>query len=57
MPAYARKVEGKWRVVERDGTLVKRNGKAVDGGGYTTKEKAIAQAAAINFYLRRRGLL
>lgn len=48
MPARAIKRGGKWRVVEPSGKLVKRNGSPVDGGGHESKEKAQAQARAIN---------
>lgn len=49
MPATVAMRNGKWRVVEADsGHVVRRNGTSVDGGGYDSKEKAQAQAKAIN---------
>lgn len=48
MPAKVVKRGDKFRVVEPDGTLVKRNGSAVDGGGHRSKSKAEAQARAVN---------
>lgn len=49
MPAKVVKRGNKFRVVEPNGKLVKRsNGKAVDGGGHTSKDKAQRQANAIN---------
>lgn len=49
MPATVAMKGGKWRVVEADsGRIVKRNGTSVDGGGFDSKEKAQAQAKAIN---------
>ena len=49
MPATVAMRNGKWRVVEENtGNLVRRNGTSVDGGGYDSKEKALAQARAIN---------
>lgn len=49
MPAKVVKRGNKFRVVEPNGKLVKRsNGKAVDGGGHSSREKAQRQAAAVN---------
>jgi len=48
MPAKVRKRNGKFRVVEPNGRLVKRKGTPVDGGGHRTKQKAVKQARAIN---------
>lgn len=48
MPARVVKRGDKWRVVEPDGSLITRGGSAVDGGGHSSREKALAQAAAIN---------
>lgn len=48
MPAKVQERNGKWRVVEPSGNLVKRNGKAVDGGGHESKAQARKQARAIN---------
>jgi len=48
MPAQVEKRDDKWRVVEPDGTLIRRSGKPVDGGGHETKEKARRQARAVN---------
>lgn len=48
MPAKVVKRGKKYRVVEPDGSLVRRGGAPVDGGGHATKAKAAAQARAIN---------
>lgn len=49
MPAKVQKRGDRFRVVEaEDNELVKRNGKPVDGGGHKSREKARAQARAIN---------
>jgi hypothetical protein len=48
MPVKVRKRGDKYRVVEPSGNLAKRNGSPVDGGGHKTKNKAQAQARAIN---------
>lgn len=49
MPARVEKRDGKWRVVEPSGKLVRnRAGTPVDGGGHRRKEEAQAQARAIN---------
>lgn len=49
MPASVKKQGGKYRVVEPSGAVVKNKaGTAVDGGGHASKEKAAAQARAIN---------
>lgn len=48
MPAMVRKRDGKYRLVEPNGRLVKRNGTPVDGGGHTTLKKAMRQLRAIN---------
>jgi len=53
MPASVSLRNGKWRVVEPSGSLVTRNGTAVDGGGHTSKEKAVAQAQAINLKVQK----
>jgi hypothetical protein len=48
MPVKVKRKDGKFRVVEHDGKIAKRGGSAVDGGGHGSKEKAAAQARAIN---------
>lgn len=48
MPATVAKKGKKYRVVEKDGSLVRRGGSPVDGGGHATRAKAAAQARAIN---------
>lgn len=50
MPVCVKKMQEKWRIVEcRDGTLVRNDGgNPVDGGGHSSKEKALKQATAIN---------
>lgn len=52
MPLHAKKVDGKWRVVEVKTGKPATNaaGTAVDGGGHPSMAKAIAQAAAINIH-------
>lgn len=54
MPARAVKRGDKYRVVEPSGTLVKRGGKAVDGGGHPSLAAAKKQAAAINIRKHQR---
>lgn len=50
MPVKVEKRGKKYRVVETDGGHIatNRRGTPVDGGGHATKEKAQAQARAIN---------
>ena len=50
------KIGPKFRVVEGpQGKIAKNKGEsAVDGGGHSTREKAISQARAINISLRKR---
>lgn len=53
MPATVRKINGKFRVVERGPSgrfvIVKNKaGAAVDGGGHTSESRAKSQARAIN---------
>ena len=56
MPAKVAKMGGKYRVVEANtGHLVKRDGRAVDGGGKSSKAAAQKQATAINLHNRKRG--
>lgn len=54
MPAKVQKRGDKYRVVEPSGKLVTRNGSAVDGGGFKSKESAVKQAQAINLSQKRR---
>jgi len=45
----------KWRVCERSGSLVMNSaGTPVDGGGYNSRQKALAQATAINISQHKR---
>lgn len=56
MPVMVRKQGGKFRVVEKGGNVATNaKGTPVDGGGHATKAQAMAQAAAINSSLRKRG--
>lgn len=49
MPVAFKKIGQKYRVVEKaSGVVAKKNGKAVDGGGHSSKTRAIAQVQAIN---------
>jgi len=49
MPVKAVKKGEVYRVVEPDGSIAKTSdGKAVDGGGHRSKDKAERQARAIN---------
>jgi len=50
MPAFARKIHGKWRVAEGRPArpVLNRAGTPVDGGGHRTQAQAAAQARAIN---------
>jgi len=49
MPAKVRKRDDEFRVVEPSGRLVrKESGTPVDGGGHKSRDKAQAQARAIN---------
>jgi len=49
MPAKVQLRNGKYRVVEPGGKLVKNSsGAPVDGGGHASKERAQSQASAIN---------
>jgi len=63
MPFKAKKIGGKWRVVKAETGKIehhdtkrgKETGKPVDGGGYATRREAMAQAAAMNISLVKRG--
>ena len=49
MPVKVKKVGGKFRVVEADGSIAtNKAGTPVDGGGHATKAKAVMQVGAIN---------
>ena len=50
MPNTVQKISGKFRVIDKTTGEVTKNasGTPVDGGGYTTKSHALAQATAIN---------
>ena len=57
MPVKTEKRDGKYRVVDPDGSITKNNsGTAVDGGGHDTKEEALSQVRAINISMSRRAL-
>lgn len=54
MPATVKKLGKKWRVVEKSGRPVRNKaGTAVDGGGHSTRAKALSQARAINANQRK----
>ena len=56
MPAKVAERDGKWRVIDPDGGILKnKKGTAVDGGGHASKKKAMNQAKAINASLHKRG--
>jgi len=50
MPVVARKIGGKWRIVEAASGRIAMTprGKPRDGGGHASKEKALAQVRAMN---------
>jgi hypothetical protein len=52
MPAFVRKIDGKFRVVHKDKNdniqIVQRGRKAVDGGGHPSAGSAQRQARAVN---------
>jgi len=55
MPVKVKKIGGKFRVVERDGSIAtNRAGTALDGGGHGTKAKAIMQVGAVNSSIANR---
>jgi len=55
MPAGVAKRNGKFRVVEPNGRLVRNKaGTPVDGGGHASKAKATAQARAVNTPKRKK---
>lgn len=55
MPAIVMQKGKKWRVCERSGSLVMNSaGTPVDGGGYNSRQKALAQATAINISQHKR---
>lgn len=52
MPVKAKKIKGKWRIVDPDGVITKnRAGTAVDGGGHASMEAAMHQVNAINMQM------
>lgn len=57
MPLTARKVNGKFRVVEKDSRDIAKNasGTAIDGGGHKTMKDAKSQATAVNLSKMRPG--
>lgn len=50
MPVKTKKQGTRWRVIEAaTGKIAKtKTGKAIDGGGHQSKQKALAQARAVN---------
>lgn len=56
MPFKAKMLDGKWRVMKmEDGeehVATNAAGKPADGGGHESREKAMAQAAAMNMHMR-----
>ena len=49
MPATVKEKAGKWRVVEPNGRLVRnKSGTPIDGGGHSSRLKAMKQARAVN---------
>ena len=50
MPAFPAKIHGRWRVAHGRPTrvLLNRSGSPVDGGGYSSRLRALAQSRAIN---------
>lgn len=50
MPLSAKKIDGKYRVVEKASGKVATNdsGTAIDGGGHGSMKEARAQATAVN---------
>lgn len=48
MPAYAKRINGKWRVADDAGIVKNKAGTPVDGKGHSSKADAEAQARAIN---------
>ena len=57
MPVTTAKINGRWRVVEADGSTICKNnsGTSVDGKGHATEEAAQQQARAINASLQKEG--
>lgn len=56
MPLTAKLIDGKWRVVEEDGTLCRNAADTpCDGGGHSTEKAAKDQARAINASQAKRG--
>lgn len=49
MPVGVRRINGKYRIVEPDGSIATTpKGHARDGGGHSTRDKALAQMRAMN---------
>jgi len=57
MPVKVKKVGKKYRVVEAGTGKIAKNkkGTALDGGGHSSRAKAIAQEQAVNISLKKRG--
>ena len=55
MPVRVVKMGPRYRVVESTGKIAKnKKGNTIDGGGHSTKEKAIKQSQAINISLSKK---
>lgn len=55
MPVRVMKMGPRYRVIESNGSIAKnKKGTAIDGGGHTTRDKAISQVQAVNISLRKR---
>lgn len=51
MPTRVERRDGKFRVVDPDGSVTENKaGTSVDGGGHATREEAEAQSRAINMH-------
>jgi hypothetical protein len=56
MPVHTGKRNGKWRILEGDGSIsTTSSGKPKDGGGHRSKTKADRQARAINEGVKEKG--
>jgi len=55
MPVKVKKIGSKFRVVEGDGSIAtNRAGTPIDGGGHSTRTKAIMQVGAVNSSIANR---
>lgn len=56
MPVKVKRIGGKFRIVDPGGSITRnKGGTAADGGGHENKDRAAAQARAINASLRKEG--